>query len=362
MASRKSCTHLTWAEAKGTTGGTKKPLISTQVNHGKALTAKIVAKQKGSAEDKLKDKIHQRRIKKDEEKAAIMAMKRVEEKERERQMKMVRPFDQAQARLVELAERLQLDDDNNVKNNDDDDGDDDVGDSNNINADDISIMKRVAECRELHVIEVMGIESMYAGTDQLLLISNTSDLDTLQHHIDEWQMDGEAGSGDNDALLLQNIVQHPPTSFTIQLTIDGNVLCDNDDDIGDNGNSSGNSESSSSIELAASLLLKVTLPPSYPLDGTTAPVFSVEYLIATDRDAICNPEKPLESSAYLDENQLYNALREEAKHILPDPCVYEVVGSWLTEHLFDYLKISVHARHALQAKQRQLEKEESGIQ
>ena len=348
MASRKSCTHLTWAEAKGTTGGTKKPLISTQVNHGKALTAKIVAKQRGSAEDKLKDKIYQRRIKKDEEKAAIMAMKRAEEKERERQMKMVRPFDQAQARLVELAERLQLDDDN------------DVGDSNN--ADDISIMKRVAECRDLHVIEVIGIESMYAGTDQLLSISNASDLDTLQQHIDEWQMDGEDGSGDNDELLLQNIVQHPPTSFTIQLTIDGNVLYDNDD-IGDNnGNSSGNSESSSSIELAASLLLKVTLPPSYPLDGTTAPVFSVEYLIATDRDAICNPEKPLESLVYLDENQLYNALREEAKHILPDPCVYEVVGSWLTEHLFDYLKISVHARHALQAKQRQLEKEESGIQ
>ena len=336
MAARKSCTHLTWAEAKGTQvgGGTKKPLISTQINHGKALTAKIVAKQKGSAEDKLKEKILLRRSKRDEEKAAIMAMKRVEEKERERQEKMVKPFDQAQARLVELAERMQLDDIVNI--------DDDVGDSQ-----DGDIMKRVAECRELHVIEVMGIESMYAGTNQLL-ISNTSDLYMLQHHIDEWQNDSGESSGD-DTLLLQNIIHHPPTSFTLQLTVDGEVLYVNDDiDDGDNGNSS-NSESSSSIELAASLLLKVTLPPSYPLDETTVPVFSVEYFIATDRDAVCNPEKPLESLAYLDESRLYNALREEAKHILPDPCVYEVVDSWLTGHLFDFLKISVHARHALQA-------------
>jgi len=245
---------------------------------------------------------------------------------------MVKPFDLAHARVVELAKSMQL---MQLENNLND------VEVNNDGDDCTSEMKIVAECRELQVNEVMGIEAIYDGTDQLS-ISNSSDLDTLQQHIEEWQMNCESEDTDETIRLLRNIVQHPPTSFTVHITIDG-VLCDNNID-------DGNCNNSESIELAASLLLKVTLPALYPLDETTVPTFSVECFVATDRTAICNPDKPLESLANLEENRLYDALREEAKQLLPDPCVYEVVDSWLMEHLFEFMNISIHARHALQTK------------
>jgi hypothetical protein len=98
------------------------------------------------------------------------------------------------------------------------------------------------------------------------------------------------------------------------------------------------------MNLTALLLLRVTLPALYPFDEDSVPVFDFEYFIATDRDAVCNPDKSIETLAHLEEYKLKDALKEEAKQTLPDPCVYEVVTSWLIERLFDFVTLSVHAQ------------------
>ena len=329
MAARNSCTHLTWADAKDKTsnstggGGGKKPLIPKKIDHGKALTAKIISKNSNTSQSDRNNekKTLLKRIKKDEERSLIAASKRSAEKERERKERLVKPFEQANERMMELAKKLQR-----KKKSAGDDNDSD----NNPMDPSMAEMQRVAECRELQLNEVLGLEAIYADTNELL-VSHSSDLESLQQHIEQWQM------YDSNEQVLKAIGHSPPVSFTLQLTVDGKCHSDASDD---NHNNSTNSR-----ELAASLLLRVTLPALYPLDETSVPVFDVAYFIVTDREAVCNPDKALETLAHLEEGILKDALIIEAKLILPDPCVYEVVTSYLQEHLFDYVRMSVHAQH-----------------
>ncbi len=309
MAARKSCTHLTWAEAKAKVGGStgsKKPLIPKKIDHGKALTAKFIAKNGASQDDIAREKTLLKRAKRDEERAAAVALKRSTEREKERLERQVKPFDLAKERMIQLAKCKR----------------DEVIETRKSDERSMDELQIVAECRELQLNEVLALEAIYADTGELL-ISDSSQLDILQQNIENWQMENENLS------ILQEIGHHPNISFTIQIIVDG--ICNDED-----GNES--------YELAATLLLNVTLPSLYPLDESNActPVFEVEYFMATDREAVCGPDKPLESLAHLDEGQLKNALMEAAKQILPDPCVYEVITTCLTEQLFNYLKLTVH--------------------
>ncbi len=313
MAARKSCTHLTWAEAKGKVGGStgsKKPLIPKKIDHGKALTAKFIAKNGASQDDIAREKTLLKRVKRDEERAAAAALKRSTEKERERLERQVKPFDLAKERMFQLAKQLQ-----------DDKRDEDI-EKHKSKGKSVEELQMVAQCREFQLNELLALEAIYADTSELL-ISNSSQLDILQQLIEKWQMDNENIS------LLQQIGQHPDISFTIQIIVDG--ICNNTD-----GNES--------CELAATLLLHVTLPALYPLDESNActPVFDINYFIATDREAICAHDKPLVSLAHLEEGQLKNALIETARQILPDPCVYEVISECLVEKLFNYMRLTVH--------------------
>ena len=167
---------------------------------------------------------------------------------------------------------------------------------------------------------VMGLEAIYADTNEFH-IALASKFQQLQQHIENWQLE----DGDEHT-LLQNVVRHPPISFTLQMIING--FCQG-----------------SEIEIAACLLLQVTISGQYPLDEKSLPDFQVKYFMATDREAVCNPDKPLESLAYLEENMLTAFLKEEARHILPDPCVYEVIHSCLQDRLFEFVRINVRAQH-----------------
>lgn len=310
MAARKSCTHLTWADAKkvgGSNGAGGKKIIPKNTDHGKALTAKVIAKNT-SQSDISNKKTLQRRERRDEELAAAAAAKRAEEREIQRMERLVKPFELANERMIELAKKLQQE---HVSVSE-------IDMSNYSIAD----MQKIAECRELQLNEIMGLEAIYADTQELL-VSRSSDLETLQRYIEKWQMD------DDNEQTLEAILKHPPSSFTIQLTVDGACGSDGEND---------------DMNITALLLLRVTLPALYPFDEKSVPVFDFDYFIATDRDAVCNPDKTIETLAHLEEYKLKDALKEEAKQILPDPCVYEVVASWLIERLFDFVTLSVHAQ------------------
>mmetsp|Transcript_23695 Transcript_23695/g.40467 ORF Transcript_23695/g.40467 Transcript_23695/m.40467 type:complete len:371 (-) Transcript_23695:67-1179(-) len=359
MAARKSCTHLTWSEAKSKVGGdsrttSKKPLIPKKIDHGKALTAKVIAKNGLSPQDLAKEKTLARRAKRDEERAAAAAAKRTEERERRRWERRVRPLDMARERMVGLAEKLQK---QNINGSDKEEGD--GVDNAHIDAE---FYQTVAECRELQVNELLGLEAIYnthdgsdhnvdddedgsAAINKEFRISDASQFEMLQRLVEQWQIDPE------DEPSLKKIVHHPNPSFTIQLMVDGTI---HDDDCNDGKD----------VHLTAVLLLRVTLPSLYPSEEDNAddddasdnhpnrtllllPTFDIAYFLCTHKDMECTPDKPLESVGHLDERKLNDAMMEEARQLLPDPCVYMVVTSVLMERLFEFVALSVRGKFIL---------------
>ena len=323
MAARKSCTHLTWAEAKSKVGGSstssKKP-IPKKVDHASALTAKVIAKNSVSATDISKERTLLKRAKRDEERALAAAERRAEEKRREQAERIVKPFDLGKQRMIELADRLQKDTT--------------YADCSEYDSG-AAELQQLVEYIELQVNEVLGLEAIYNShhddgddtTNKELRIDESARFEELQGLIEQWQMDPENES------LCKEIVQHPPLSFTIQLVIDGAV--DND----------GNEK----IDLVSLVLLRVSLPVLYPSEehSFALPKFDIEYFLCTHREMEYPPDKPLESLAFLDEEGLRGTLNEAVQQLLPDPCVYMVITECLMMRLFEFVKLETKGKYLL---------------
>ena len=293
---------------------------------GKALTAKIVAKNGASQEDISKEKTLLKRAKRGEERAAAAALKRAEEKERQRMENMVKPYDMAKEQMIIMAGKLQKETSSTINKGEDDEWD--VYNSQQ--------MLMIAECKEMQVNEVLGLEAIYNtddGDDDVankeFCIAESSKFELLQQLIEDWQIDPESEQ------TLEKIVKHPPLSFTIQLVVDGTVHTDGDD-----------------VELATVILLNVTLPSLYPMgeSNNNLPTFDIAYFCCTDRGMECTPDKPLNSLADLDETGLKESLIEEAQQLVPDPSIYMVVTACLMERIFEFVTLSVHGRHVLEQK------------
>lgn len=156
-------------------------------------------------------------------------------------------------------------------------------------------------------------------SDQFL-VSEASTLEEARSHVEEWQMD------EDNENLLRSVVGNPPVCFTLQLTID-------------------DERGGGDMNLGAHVLLRVELPPRYPLHGAV-PNFSFAYFMVTDKAATCSADKPLVSLAYLDETKLLQSMEKEAEEMQPDPCVYELASTWLSESLFDYVVMHSHGNLA----------------
>ena len=303
MAARKSCTKLTWDEAKAKVGGSnantdKRKPAPKNINHGDALTAKVIAKHGASQQEISQQKSLSKKTRRDQERALAAASRREEERERERADQVVKPHEQARRRLKELALQLAAL----------------SPETSTITTRDVSLsdLKRIAECKQIQLDEIVALEAIFTDTEEFL-VSEASNLEDLRRKIEDYQMNEEK------ELLLRTLAEHPPLSFYIQLTIN------------------------SSIDLVASVLLHVTYPQLYPLGGST-PHYEIDYFMVTDRTAICSADKPLESLAYLEATGLRDALNTESGQILPDPCVYEVAVSWLSDNLFDFVAIHTHGQ------------------
>jgi hypothetical protein len=309
MAARKSCTKLTWDEAKAKVGinntATKKKPIPKFLNHGDALTAKVIAKNVSSQPELSQHKSLLKKARREEERAAAAAAKREEDRERERAEQVVKPHEQARERMKELA--LQQSALQKAAAF--------LAAETILNSDiDLLEMKQISDCKQMQLDEIMALEAIFADTEELL-VSEASNVEELREKIDEYQLDEEK------EVLLRSITEHPQVSLYLQQTIEGDG------------------------DLVASVLLHVIYPPLYPLGGST-PHFQIAYFMVTNRAAVCSADKPLESLAYLEETTLRDALKTESGHILPDPCVYEVGVSWLSENLFDFVTMHTHGQHA----------------
>jgi hypothetical protein len=301
MAARNSCTHITWAEAKGKSGvggaGGKKKTLKTQVTHDQALTAKIIAKNSAPPEF---NQAELRRARKHEAKTASLARKRAEERELEKQQQdVIQPYEEAKKRMLDVALERQEEEAKET--------------SGSSSTADLSQMQQIVQCKEMQLDEIMALEAIFVDTQDFLVLT-ACNADELRTKIEEWQDDEE-----NEA-LLRSVVDHPALSFSLQLSID----------------------STDETDLVASLLLQVTLPPSYPEAGL--PNFEVAYFMVTDCTAVCSADKPLESLAHLKEEELLTTLSEQAQEIVPDPCVYELATMWLTDNVFEFCEVHTHGQ------------------
>ena len=315
MAARKSCTHMTWKQAKSKSGdydlSNKKKKQVIQVSHADALTAKVVRKNSAPSDF---TKAELRRAKKQEEKAVALAAKVAEEREaerREREARTVCPTDLAKERMkAEAVRRRAMPTHAHAV---------DVESEHSLDD------SQMVQCREMQLDEIDALEAIYADSEEFVLAED-ADVDGLRERLGQWQEDG-GGSGDSNTDFALSITKHLPIRFCLQLVVE--------DEMNVMGTVDG-------VALVATALLQITLPPSYP--EASLPKIEVAYFCVTDQNAQMGGDKALESLVHLEEERLLQDLTEQANDIVPMPCVYEVAASWLPEHVFEYCKLRTHAQ------------------
>jgi hypothetical protein len=316
MAARKSCTTLSWAEAKARSGiaasGVKKNKeVLRKQNHGDVLAAKIIAKSGGGVKE-AEDRKLKKAFRKQEEKAAAIAAQRAEEREQKRlaAMQEVKPTDRAIERSTEILQELR---------------EKETDDPPNVNVDSIDFndedtLAKIVECKQMQVDEIMALEAMVPEED--FVLCNGSRIDELREALELC---------DDDIAMRQQIAKHPPLSFYIRLQLD-----DDQDAAGD--------DVAAEMNLNAQIVVRGTLPPLYlNSDGSQQPMWSFEYVMVTDKNQFCSADKPLESMAWLDEIKLKQGMEQKAEdELLPYPCVYELAVTWLSENIFQSLNMQSH--------------------
>ena len=91
-------------------------------------------------------------------------------------------------------------------------------------------------------------------------------------------------------------------------------------------------------DFVAHFLLHVSYPSNYPLE-TTPPTIRILWHLVTQKSLVVTSNKPLESLAILQEEALFQAMSEEAQEsLLGMPSVYELLDTWLTDHIFEFLQ------------------------
>ncbi|CAJ1949857.1 unnamed protein product [Cylindrotheca closterium] len=295
MAARKSCTHLTWSEAKAKSGegngkGGKKT-VAKNVSHGKILADKIIMKQQPSKQNKISDRQAARKARKEEERAKKIEEKRREEKEQQLLQAVVKPHHQSLERMrmtaSALSKKIQQEKPKEAREE--------------FNYNEIDILKTIADCKQSQLDEILALEAMC--TNDEFRISEGCELENLRNKMEALD--------ETDETSLRSIARHPPISFTLQMTV----------------------EDEAPYDLAAHVLMSLEFPNLYPLDGAK-PRFKVLYFMITDKTAVCNANKPLESLGFLDESNLIDCIESEVETLLPYPCVYEITSTWLPDNLF----------------------------
>jgi hypothetical protein len=341
MAARKSCTHLTWAEAKEKSGlgATHKKKDYNKQQQPQAL--KLLAKTFDTDENR---KLAKQQYKL-EQKLAVVAAKLERDRNLQRALAQgtVRPFDMAQEQLT--AEM------NELRSKHSDDSQDMILASDNDTAiqqqieNDESLPQQdddtntIIECKQLQLDELLALEAMMEDGDLVL----TTGVAALRAKVARL----EAG----DDSMRVAIALHPPIELYMKLSIDDNRTATATTPIHDVSAES-TSSSSSMMRLNCSVLLCIRFPSLYLCstdDSTagstvphTAPHWDFKRVFVTDMAATCRADKPLESVAWLDTNALQTTMTESAAHVLPYPCVYETAVTWLSEHIFDYVTMRPH--------------------
>ena len=86
------------------------------------------------------------------------------------------------------------------------------------------------------------------------------------------------------------------------------------------------------------MLLHIRYQDFYPLE-TTPPRLQIVCCFVTRKSLVVASNKPLESLGILDDLGLLRAIKAEAQESLQGmPSVYELIDTWLNDHLFEYIQ------------------------
>ena len=359
MAARKSCTHLTWAEAKAKVGGVsakgggsgakdKKDKIKGGNTHDKMLAAKIISKKMNVSEgEQIANRQAAKLAKKDQERAAYLEQKREEEKLQKLQNQNVSVFELAKQQLKSNMKKLLL-------TTSDENASDAAASPENDDEEAISV---VLECIQLQLDEILALESIYN-----VVIDDEEEADEGQAEEGGGEDDDNNGEEEEDStiknkkivvcdncqidrlrdLLVEveegktfqqtQIVNHPPISFVAQL-----IITNEEFGVGEESH-------------AMCLLVKVTFPNFYPLGQTqhstpnNLPSVSIDYCMIVDTTQIVNCNKVLESLGYISSTDMKQLNADMMEYItttlLPDPCIYDVLSNWLPTNIYNYVTMN----------------------
>lgn len=309
MAARKSCTHMTWAEAKVKSGISTGSKVKSQVGgksgkeHAAVLAAKIMAKNGPNEDERIRDRQAAKQAYKDKQRQEQLSAQREAENEYRRLGGMMKPHDMASERLQQLADEYRKQPMP-------------LSDTTNEQEDDEDTVNLICESKQLQVDEIIALQAIYADTENLTISSDRDgddQLETLQAMLEEWQL------GPDQEILRRNVIDQPTISFTLKWSQE---------------------DPTTSGDFVAHVLFHVSFPNDYPL-RTTPPAIKVLWFLLTQKSMTVAANKPLDSCSMgtLDEKGLILAVTDHAKELLLGmPSVYALLDTFLSEHLFDYIK------------------------
>jgi hypothetical protein len=313
MAARKSCTHLTWAEAKGKTGnisssgGNKNN--ARRENHGKLLANKIISKAGPSETEVVKNRQAARLARRDQQRQEQLETQRQAQKERQRMEAVAEPHQQALEKLEERAVAYQSST-TAFKSYIDDAASAAVSN----NSEDLSMIL-LCESKQLQVDELLALQAIFADTPDILVVADDCRLEELQQNLEDWQMDA---SSSNHLELSAIIASHPPLRIVLKRSVD-----DPKDD-----------------DWVAHCLLEIVFPHDYPIQ-VTPPQIRVEWFLLTQKSLVVAENKPLESLGTLDESGIVEALKQQAQELgVGMPCLYEILDTWWCENVFEFISLN----------------------
>ena len=355
MAARKSCTHLTWAEAKAKVGGVSakggastksKDKVKGGNTHDKMLAAKIISKKMNVSEgEQIANRQAAKLAKKDLERAAYLEQKRQEEKLLKLQNQNISIYELTKSQLKSTMKKLIL-----VARDGDENGNATSAVGGDRDEDSISV---ILECKQLQLDEILALESIYnvviddeevedgggeGGNDDN---DDGEEEDTIQNKkvvvCDNCQIDKlrDLIAEEPEGFQTQ-IVNHPPISFVAQL-----IITNEEFGVGEDNH-------------AMCLLVKVTFPNYYPLGQQpeqqtqqhqeNLPILSIEYCMIVDVTQIVNCNKVLESLGYISSTDMENLQNDMIEYItstlLPDPCIYDILSNWLPTNIYNYVTMN----------------------